>query len=388
MTEARRIRAAAVIGIVGLVMVATAAGYLRVGPFRQLPVQPRSTALPVPAFSTVQFKDLQTVSAGSAWVFTTALDGAGLVYASTDGGRAWSQLMIPQSVAAQKYGIQLIDARHGLLQLQRGLMSTADAGRSWHQVPLPPGQAFGLGAHFITADRGYYQDLAAYPNQAAQPSSMWWTANGGASWNLIWQVNADHPADGAVPLDGTKFVLAFDGSRGWLDVRSGGSERLLETVDGGRNWLSTPLPVSGSVILYDLQFLDDGSAILIGKTGAKWLAIRSRDGGRTWVDSRPIPIATPPEFGGYDRPTLLDIDHWLVADGSVIHSTADGGAAWRDIRSKLPAGIASLHDLWLYQGGRGWATGADAVAGYHVLTTLDNGATWTLSPVPHLGLPS
>lgn len=388
MTEARRIRAAVVIGIVCLVLVVTAAGYLRLGPFRQVPVRPQTTTLPTPAFATAQFKDLQAISAGSAWVFMTASDGTGLVYASANGGRAWSQLVIPQNAAAQKYGMQLIDARHGLLQLQRGLMSTADAGRSWHQVPLPPGQSFGLGAHFITADSGYYQDLAAYPNQAAQPSSMWWTANAGASWRLIWQVNADHPAAGAIPLDGTKFVLAFDGSLGWLVVRSGDSERLLETVDGGKGWSSTPLPVTGSMILYDLQVLDDGSAVLIGRTGSRWMAIQSRDGGRTWVDSRPIPIATSPDSGSYDRPTLIDVDHWFVADGSVIHSTADGGVGWRDIHSKLPSGIASLHDLWLYQGGRGWASSTDTAGGYHILTTSDGGAIWTLSPVPHLGLPS
>jgi hypothetical protein len=243
-----------------------------------------------------------------------------------------------------------------------------------------------LGAHFITAESGYYQDLAAYPNQAAQPSSMWWTANAGASWKLIWQVNGDHPATGAIPLDGMKFVLAFDGSLGWLVVRSGNSERLLESVDGGQSWSGALLPISGSVMLYDRQFLGDGSAILIGRSGAQWLAIRSRDGGRTWVDSRPIPMATPPESGGYDRPALLDIDHWLVADGSVIHSTTDGGVVWRDIRSKVPSGIAALHDLWIYKGGKGWATGTDAGSGYHVLTTSDGGATWALSPVPHLGL--
>ena len=388
MTEARRTRAAAVIGIVVLVLVVTAAVYLRVGPFRQSPVRPRTTTLPVPAFATGQFQDLQAISAGSAWVFMTALDGTGLLYASTNGGNAWSQLTVPQSAAAQKYGIQLIDARHGLLQLQRGLMSTADAGRSWHQVPLPPGQSFGLGAHFITADSGYYQDLAAYPNQAAQPSSMWWTADAGTSWRLIWQVNADHPAAGAIPLDGTKFVLAFDGSKGWLVVRQGDSQRLLETVNGGQSWSTTPLPVLDPVILYDIQFLGDGSAILIARIGSGWFALRSRDAGRTWVDARTLPMALPPGSGGYDRPALMDFDHWLIADGSVIHSSPDGGLTWHDMHAKLPSGILSLHDLWLYRGGKGWATGADASLGYHVLTTSDSGSTWTLSPVPHLGLAS
>lgn len=102
----------------------------------------------------------------------TTLDGTALVYASSDGGGSWRGLAIPQAAADHKYGVQLIDKTHGLLQLDHGLLSTADSGRTWHQVQLPPGQGFGLGAHFLNASKGWYQDLAAYPNRAAQPSSM------------------------------------------------------------------------------------------------------------------------------------------------------------------------------------------------------------------------
>jgi photosystem II stability/assembly factor-like uncharacterized protein len=384
MTDARKVRAAAVVGIVMLVLVVTAAGYLRLGPFRQSPSQSRTTAIPLPSFATAQLKDVQSVSANLAWVFLTTLDGGSILYASSDAGSSWQAIAVPQAEVDQKFGFQLIDRANGIVQLGHGLMSTVNAGRTWQGVPLPPGQSFGLGAHFLTANKGWYQDLAAYPNQAAQPSSMWWTTDRGASWNLLWQVNADHPSAGPIPLDGTKFVLGFDGSTGWLAIRQGDSEHLVETFDGGRTWSETTLPLSGPMLLFDLQLLPDGSAILIARSDGSWRAIKSNDGGRTWVDSRQVPITSPSGVGLYDRPALLDYRHWVFADGSVLRSTSDGGQTWRDVHSHLPIGISALHDLWLFPGGKGWATGTDASDGYHILTSSDSGSTWALSPVPHL----
>ena len=388
MTHARRFRTVALIGVVLLVLGVTAAGYLRLGPFAPLTSQSTPTSLFFPSFATAEFKDLQAVSADSAWVSATTPDGQALQYATSNGGRSWHELTIPQGVVTHKYGMEMIDKSDGLIQLDRGLLSTVNGGASWDVVPLPPGQTFGLGAHFLDSKRGWYQDLAAYPDQAAQPSSMWWTSNGGALWSVLWQVNTDHPAAGAIPLVGAKFVLAFDGTNGWLTVRQGDAERLLETINGGSSWSSTSLPISDPVGMIDFRFVGDDSAILVARGGSGWWALRSRDGGRTWMDARTLPMSIPPGSGAYDRPALMDSDHWLVADGLVIHATSDGGSKWQDIHPRLPSGIVALHDLWLFRGGKGWATGADASLGYHVLTTSDGGSTWTLSAVPHLGLTS
>jgi photosystem II stability/assembly factor-like uncharacterized protein len=140
------------------------------------------------------------------------------------------------------------------------------------------------------------------------------------------------------------------------------------------------------VLLYSVVPLPGDSAILLVRAGPRWWAIRSRDGGRTWADRRPIPISVPDTSGAYDRPAFLDLEHWMVAGGAVINATSDGGRTWRQVHTELPAGIYALHDLWLFPGGKGWATGSDAVRGgsLYVLTTADGGSTWSLSPVPYL----
>jgi photosystem II stability/assembly factor-like uncharacterized protein len=343
---------------------------------------PTFSPLPVSA----EFNDLKAVSGGSAWVFLRTTGGESLVYGTSDGGLSWRTIAIPTEASNNKEGIQLVDEIHGFVQHGRGLLATADGGRNWRPVPLPPGYTFGLGARFVTPSRGWYQDLEAYPDQAAQPSSMWWTSNAGASWSLLWRVTADQPAAGAIPLDGTKYVLGFDGSLGWLTLRVGSSHRLLQTADGGHTWAEATVPVSEAVLLYSVVSLPGDSAILLARGGSHWWAIRSRDGGRTWADGRPIPVSVPDNSGAYDRPAFIDLEHWMLAGGTVIHATSDGGRTWHDVHPKLPVGIFALHDLWLFPGGKGWATGSDAVRGgsLHVLVTADDGATWSLSPVPHL----
>jgi photosystem II stability/assembly factor-like uncharacterized protein len=335
-----------------------------------------------------ELHDLKALADGSAWVYLRTFRGEAMVYGTSDGGVSWRAIATPKEASDNKYGIQLVDASHGFVQHGRGLVATADGGRSWHPVPLPLGYTFGLGARFLTASTGWYQDIAAYPDQAAQPSSMWWTSDAGASWSLVWRVSADHPSEGAIPLDGSKYVLGFDGSVGWLAIRLGSSQRLLQTEDGGHTWSEAALPGTDPVLLYSVVPLPGDSAILLVRAGPRWWALRSRDGGRTWADRRPVPISVPDTSGAYDRPAFLDLEHWMVAGGAVINATSDGGRTWRQVHTKLPAGIYALHDLWLFPGGKGWATGSDAVRGgsLYVLTTADGGSTWSLSPVPYLGL--
>lgn len=376
-------RGVALVGIASIALAVVAATYLRLWPAAHSTAQSKPSASPLA--TSAEFLDLNAAQDGSAWVFLRTAGGDSLIYGTSDGGRSWRPLDIPRESSRDKYGIQLIDASHGFLQHGRGLHATADGGRTWRPVPLPPGYTFGLGARFLTATRGWYQDIRAYPDQAAQPSSMWWTSNAGASWSLLWKVSVDQPAAGAIPLEGSKYVLGFDGSLGWLSLRQGSSQSLLFTQDGGRTWSESALPGGEPMLLGSVVSLPGDSAILVVRgDGARYWGIRSRDGGRTWAYRVPLPITGTP--GAYDRPAFIDQDHWMVAGGPVIHATSDGGRTWRDFRPKLPAGIFALHDLWLFPGGKGWATGSNAERGgsLFVLMTTDGGATWSLSPVPHL----
>jgi len=380
--EPRRLRGALAVAAACLLVLGSAVLYLRPLPGR--PAAPPA-APPTPEPVTVRLEDFEA-AARVAWVCLVPVGyGVALGYATADGGRTWRNLTFPSpDPAGHKFGVQLIDAAHGVLQLSDGLYTTADGGGHWRIVPLPPGQRFGPGAHFLSPSEGWYQDLAAYPNQTQQPSAMWWTSNGGASWSERWRVDSVHPLAGGLPLDGSKYVLGFrDASTGWLSVTRGGASTLLATSDGGRAWSPVDLPLRERAVFSELELPPDGSAVLLASTGSGYLALPSRDGGRTWEAGRPIPMASTPDRGE-NRPSFIDHDHWATAGGSLVHVTSDAGRTWRTVNASLPPGIAALVDLWLTGGGEGWATGADGFGNLRVLRTGDGGAHWARSPVPEL----
>ncbi len=142
------------------------------------------------------------------------------------------------------------------------------------------------------------------------------------------------------------------------------------------------LPLSETTAIEHLELLPGGAAVLLARSGTGWLALPSRDGGRTWEEGRPVPIPTPALGPGENRPSFVDHDHWALADGSKLHVTSDAGRTWRDVAASLPAGVTVLDDLWLTAGGQGWATGNYAG---DVLHTTDGGVHGTLSRIAGLG---
>ena len=380
MREPRRLRAPLAIAAACVLLAVSAVVYLHpVSLGRQAPPP---AASPVAMPGIFRFGDLGVISGREAWVCLRSAS-SGLLYATSDGGRTWRKLPIPQ--VDDKYGVQPIDATHGLLQLGRGLYATSNGGRSWHVVPLPPGETFGLGARFLTPAQGWYLDLAVDPNRPEQATALWWTSNGGASWRMLWRVDAAHPTAGGVPFYGYKYVLGFrDALTGWLSVRVGSSGRLLQTSDGGRSWSEVPLPLPTTALPTHVEVLSGGAAVLLAVSGAAWVALPSRDGGRTWEEPRAVPIGAPSPGSGPDRPYFVDHDHWAVADGTRLHVTADAGRTWGDVEAVLPEGLTSLHDLWLTSTGAGWATADDAKGGTYVLHTIDSGSHWSDTHVPHL----
>ena len=379
-----RLRTVLAIAVACAVLVVSAVGYLRLWPMHFATPRPASSVASQSA--NVRLQDIEVVSGRTAWAWLLSVpSGTSIVLATNDAGRIWRKLSVPASAGAdEKLGLQVIDGTHAMLQLRRGLFATSNGGRTWRNVALPLGQRVGFGAQFLDPEQGWYIDRAVYPGRE-QPTAMWWTSNGGASWSELWRVDARHPQVGGVPLEGIKYVLGFrDRATGWLSVWMGNSGRLLETSDGGHTWSPLDLPLGEPSVAADLKLLPGGAAVLLMRTQSGWLALPSRDGGRTWEEPQRVPIGPPLPGGAYDRPAFTDHDHWVVAAASGLRVTKDAGRTWQDIDVSLPAGITGLHDLWLTAGGQGWATAGHGLNDLRVLYTSDGGVHWSQLHVPYM----
>lgn len=218
------------------------------------------------------------------------------VYASTDGGQAWERIVdpfidnLPQSCG--KNGMTFVDVQTGWVVgdcqgVQPGapyFQTTADGGRTWQAVDLPPpadqpdlfarddagcgvyaltifspqsmvvvmrclfftadplrtdsflyattdgGQTWrshvspASAVTFVNSETGWALTAAADPNDPAAPRDFYQTGDGGQSWTKIRAVNWDGQFN---------FVTEQEG---WAVAKAEDAVALVHTTDGGKTW--------------------------------------------------------------------------------------------------------------------------------------------------------
>jgi len=145
------------------------------------------------------------------------------------------------------------------------LWLTHDAGRTWHEQPLPisGGYQSGTAPNFFSARDG------AMVMQNRSTTTLYTTGNAGQTWTSTSTLPS--PDIGVAFLDATH----------WWYV-DGGSRQLFQSVDAGRHW--SLLGTIGTVGRIDrLQFVNEqvGFAVQVAPQGQNQL-LRTTDGGRSW----------------------------------------------------------------------------------------------------------
>ena len=212
---------------------------------------------------------LQFPPGGSGWL----VDG-GRIQGSADGGRSWAPLPVPPALDGTVERLQWLDERYGFATIRYRcsrhncvwqLHATADGGATWAERPDPEGHAGHV--HLLDANRGV---RFAY-------DKVYRTEDGGRSWL---------PAviDGGVPLLPQRVVMLPAGT-----LLAMSTDRLLRSDDGGRRWRDVPLPLQAAVdrgfititsSLRDIAFADDRNGWIVGHDG---VVLASTDGGLTWA---------------------------------------------------------------------------------------------------------
>lgn len=160
-----------------------------------------------------------------------------------------------------------------------------------------------------------------------------------------------------LPTKETLTAIHFVGDLGWLTGYGGA---ILHTRDGGRTW--TPQQSGASISLEDIFFIDPDYGWAVGWGGAM---IRTTDGGRTWT-----PMKATAALWSLNSVFFRDRQNgWATGMFGLILHTKDGGETWEQRESPVNASIRSVY----FDGaGRGWMTAEN-----HILSSTDNGKTWT-----------
>lgn len=267
------------------------------------------TALPVPGAEGLDFRDVEALDAQRAWVLAAGTGSAGRIYRTQDGGRTWLlQFTNPEptgfldalSFWDERHGIALGDAVRGRFQI----LLTADGGSTWAPAP-----------------------------DSGMPLAL--------------------ESEGAFAASGT--CLSVHGTQeAWFVTGGAKVSRVFHSKDRGRTWTvsDTPVPVGGpSEGLFSVAFLSPQVGLAVGgdyqqKHNVGPHGALSRDGGRTWIATEPLPGF----LSGLS--TVPSARHTLVAVG--LAGTAispDEGRTWTAFDT-TPLNAVAFADS-----ATGWAVG-------------------------------
>jgi photosystem II stability/assembly factor-like uncharacterized protein len=285
-----------------------------------------------------------------------ASGAGGTFLVTTDGGRTWRAGVVPGADSLQFRDVEGVSAKVAyLLSIGPGPQSriykTSDGGQHWsRQFQNQNPKAFYDCFAFWKAGRGIaFSDGAdgRFPVIRTEDGNTWQEIG-----NLL---PPPQPREGSFAASGTCVATQGD-KNAWIGTGAASKARVLATTDGGKSWTAYDTPIAGdstsgiaSVTFRDaLHGVIGGGNVADTVSGQKNVA-RSDDGGRTWT------LATPTPFGGavYGMAYVPGRRLTLVATGP-------GGTAWSSDEGKTWSQLTGLSKYWgvaFASGKAGWLVG-------------------------------
>lgn len=337
--------------------------------------KPSAATLPADAawkkLDTVAYKgkqdDIHFIDASRGWY----VNGAGKIYATTDGGKTWIEQLSQPGTYFRTVGF--IDALNGFADNigtdyfpgvtdTRPLYRTRDGGKTWSVVEsLTEEQIKGLCAidilksKFVNAGKLEQRTIVHAGGRVGGPAKLARSLDGGETWSVI-----DMTPYTAMILD-VKFFDAMNGivfGASDADVQVSHA-RILRTDDGGKTWKTAyeskrPFEItwkgsfpSRNVGYATVQSYDPDPA------NSQRYVVKTNDGGKTWKELPLVNDAKVREFGiGFHNERIGWVD---AASGG--YQTTDGGATWTPV--EMGRAVNKIRVLPNGNGFVGYAIGTD-----------------------------
>jgi photosystem II stability/assembly factor-like uncharacterized protein len=296
---------------------------------------------------TARLRGVSAVSDRVTW----ASGAEGTILRTTDGGITWQRLTIPDTASLDFRDIDAVSATAAyVLSIGSGAASriykTVDGGAHWTlQFTNDDAKAFYDGMAFWDAERG-----VAVSDSVDGRFVVLATDDGGETWSQIADEDGMPealPGEGAFAASGTCLVVQGE-KDAWFGTGAG---RVFRSTDRGRTWTVTNTPIiSGpeSAGIFSIAFRDATRGVIVGGDYRKpddvgATAARTSDGGKTWtLLAKRLP---------YRSAVAWAKDRWVAVGTSGSHVSLDNGATWK------PLDRENYNSIGFTPTGEGWAVG-------------------------------
>lgn len=273
------------------------------------------TTLAVPDAAALDFRDVDAVTAASAYILSIGNGPASRIYKTADAGATWTLQFTNQEPKGFFDAMAFWDDRRGIVMGDSidgrfDVLRTLDGGRTWARIP-----------------------------QAALPPAL---AN-----------------EGAFAGSGTN-VAVLPGGHAWIGTGAAERCRVLHTSDYGATWTIADTPVAGSQSsgIFSIAFRDPRHGMTVGgdyrkESEAVSNAASTADGGKSWT-----PVTG---LGGF-RSVVAHLPGssatWVAVGPQGADISSDDGRHW----TAIPGG--GYHAFSFARGGRaGWGVGERGAIG-------------------------
>lgn len=252
-----------------------------------------------------------------------AVGAEGVVYATKDGGKSWTEENLASSWTVQ-HSVAPITVRPKsgdtegpplLISESIASMVFTDASKGWAAGDVPTGDSVNVRGILLA------------------------TSDGGRTWSELKQPNG-----GPVIPEAINDIYFASASEGWAaagSLENGEEDALYHTTDGGLTW--SRQPATGGQFLRAVHFVSPARGFAVGMTidavnempGPSKL-LETSDGGGTWK------VGLVAERSFFDI-TFVDANRgWAVGDRASVYATTDGGATWRQQTKFITTNVPNI----------------------------------------------